>query len=413
MPRPDRQAISKAAASAALVAFAELLRGEGIRVTTAQLQAAADALGVVDPADRTDAHRALRCTLLVDRGQEAEFDRAFAAFWNGEVSLGAQGEARAEEAVSAGDPTEAPHGKEVAEGLAVGAEEGGAEGAEDSGVVGVRYSAEERLRSLDFREYGPEDLARASRMIRELGRRLPLRLSRRTERSRHGYAIDRRATLRAAMRTGGHPLELARRRRRLAYRRLVFVIDISGSMEEYARPLFLFAQAACRASRRVEVFAFGTRLTRLTRELTGPEADAALARAGAAIPDWAGGTRIGENLRRLNSEWGSRGITRGAAVVIFSDGWERGGVETLREEMRRLHRAAHTLVWVNPLAGDPGYEPLAAGMAAALEEVDVFLPAHNMRSLEALATVLGELHGNRGRSRQNARLRENPPRVAA
>lgn len=394
---PDPHETAKAAVSAALVAFADLLRERDVQVSLAQLQTAASALAVVDPSDRTDAYCALRCTLLTDHARERDFAEAFAAFWDGLIPLDTP--AASSDAEPQPDrPEDGPSGDEMRAALG-GADAAGEEphAEREPGTVGIRFSREERLRSLDFRDYSPEDLARASQLIRELGRLLPLRLSRRLERARHGDAIDRRATLHLAMRTEGHPLRLARRRRRLAPRRLVFVIDVSGSMEPYARPLFMFAQAACRASRRVEVFAFGTRLTRLTHELTGPEPGEALVRAGAAIPDWAGGTRIGDNLERLNSEWGSRGITRGAVVVIFSDGWERGGVETLREQMRRLHRAAHTLVWANPLAGDPDYEPLAAGMAAALQEVDVFLPVHNVRSLETLAAVIAEVGtpGNR------------------
>jgi uncharacterized protein with von Willebrand factor type A (vWA) domain len=152
----------------------------------------------------------------------------------------------------------------------------------------------------------------------------------------------------------------------------------------------MFLQAAGQASREVEAFAFGTQLTRLTDELAGRRPDAALGRVAGAVPDWAGGTRIGNNLKRLNDVWGRRGLTRGALVVIVSDGWERGDVELLRTQMERLKRAAHRVIWVNPLAGDPAYEPLAAGMATALPYVDVFMPGHNLRSLEALAAVLSE-----------------------
>jgi uncharacterized protein with von Willebrand factor type A (vWA) domain len=205
------------------------------------------------------------------------------------------------------------------------------------------------------------------------------------------------------MRTEGHPVQLHWRRSSTRPRKLVFVVDVSGSMEDYVRPLMMFLQAARRASGEAEAFAYGTRLTRVTDELAGRYPDAALERVSRAVPDWAGGTRIADNLKRLNDVWGRRGLTRGAVVTIVSDGWERGDLDLLDRQMGRLHRAAATLVWVNPLAGDPGYEPLAAGMVTALPHVDVFLPGHNLRSLESLVTVLDEV-GGPSRAR-NARRR--------
>jgi uncharacterized protein with von Willebrand factor type A (vWA) domain len=161
--------------------------------------------------------------------------------------------------------------------------------------------------------------------------------------------------------------------------------------------MVMFMQAAVRAGRRVEAFTFGTRLTRVTCELEGRSPDRALAAATRVVRDWAGGTRIGDNLKLLNEDWGRRGLTRGAVVVVVSDGWERGDVEQMVREMRRLGRMAHTLVWVNPLAGEPGYQPLAQGMAAALPYIDHFLPGHNLNSLTALAEVLESLPTRRRR----------------
>jgi uncharacterized protein with von Willebrand factor type A (vWA) domain len=166
-------------------------------------------------------------------------------------------------------------------------------------------------------------------------------------------------------------------------------------MEPYARAMTMFLQAAVRAGRHVEAFTFGTRLTRLTPYLVGRDPDRALERAAAAVPDWAGGTRIGENLKAFNDVWGRRALTRGAVVVIASDGWERGDPALLDSEMARLHRAAHTVVWVNPLAGGEGYRPLVAGMAAALPHIDLFLPGHNLKALEALADALDAIPARR------------------
>jgi uncharacterized protein with von Willebrand factor type A (vWA) domain len=169
-------------------------------------------------------------------------------------------------------------------------------------------------------------------------------------------------------------------------------------MEPYARAMVMFLQAAVQSGRHVEGFTFGTRLTRLTPHLVGRDPDRALRSAARAVPDWAGGTRIGENLKAFNDIWGRRALTRGAVVVIASDGWERGDPALLGQEMARLQRAAHSVVWVNPLAGAEGYRPLVAGMATALPYVDRFLPGHNLRALETLAGVLEEL-APRGQSR--------------
>jgi uncharacterized protein with von Willebrand factor type A (vWA) domain len=172
---------------------------------------------------------------------------------------------------------------------------------------------------------------------------------------------------------------------------LVLLVDVSGSMEPYARALTRFAHAAVASRKRgqVEVFAVGTRVTRITRELATHDPDQALRRAADAVTDWAGGTRLGEGLRRFNDRWGVRGIGRGAVVVILSDGWDRGDPEVLGAELARLHRVAYRVVWVNPLKATPGYAPLARGMAAALPHVDEFVEGHSVASLEALAEVVG------------------------
>ena len=188
-------------------------------------------------------------------------------------------------------------------------------------------------------------------------------------------------------------------------RKLIFLVDVSGSMEPYARATVMFLQAAAGPGRNVEAFAFGTRLTRITRQLESRHPDRALRSAATAVPDWAGGTRIGHNLAAFNAQWGRRGLSRGATVVVVSDGWDRGDLGTLRTAMERLRRAAHSIVWVNPVAGHPGYEPLARGMAAALPFVDVLLPGHNLCSIEAMAELLERLPAERQQS-----LRRPAPR---
>jgi len=218
--------------------------------------------------------------------------------------------------------------------------------------------------------------------------RAATRRSRRRRPARTGDHHDLRRTARAAMRTGGEPVRVARTRNRERTRRLVLLLDVSGSMEPYARVMIRFAHAAVVGRAHVEVFALGTRLTRLTRHLGTHDVDDAVAAATATVADWSGGTRLGTTITEFNQSWGIRGMARGATVVILSDGWDRGDPGEMTEAMARLHRAAHRVVWVNPLKAGPGYEPTARGMAAALPHVDDFLEGHCLRSLSALADAV-------------------------
>lgn len=370
-----------------VVAFGRALRAEGVTAGAARVRTATEALAVVDVTAREEVYWALRGALVSRREEIARFDELFASFWQRPQPVAASRPAVPEPEPA--DDGGAPAGEPAA---AEGPGDG-LPGEDDPGAArsGVAWSADERLAELDFREYGPDELARAHRLVERIGLSMPRRRSRRLEAAGAGRALDHRRTLRRAIATGGHPLGRSWRRPRTVVRKLVFVVDVSGSMEPYARAMLMFLHAAVRSSGKVEAFSFGTRLTRLTPHLAERDPDAALRSAARAVPDWAGGTRIGENLRAFNERWGRRGAIRGATVVIASDGWERGDVALLAEQMAFIHRAAHRVVWVNPLAGDPDYEPLAAGMAAALPHVDVFLPGHNLRSLEALAEVLAAL----------------------
>jgi uncharacterized protein len=245
-------------------------------------------------------------------------------------------------------------------------------------------SRTELLREKSFAECTAAELEELAALVRFP---VPLRLARRTAPARRG-APDLRRTLRHSFRTGGDPLERAWRERRRRPRRLVLLLDVSGSMADYSRALLLFAHAALRSERRWEAFVFGTRLTRVTRELREGRPDEALERAAATVFDWSGGTRIGESLKAFLDEFGHRSLARGALVVVCSDGLEVGDPELLREQAARLSRLAHRVVWLNPLLADPAYEPLARGMAAALPHVDEFRSGHNLASLEALADSL-------------------------
>jgi len=244
-------------------------------------------------------------------------------------------------------------------------------------------SRQELLRTKSFAELTREELAEVAALMSRLRLTVPLRRTRRRESARAG-APDLRRTLRRSFRTGGEPVERVWRGRRRRQRRLVLLLDVSGSMADYSRALVLFAHAALRADTRWEAFCFGTRLTRITRALAGADAKEALRRAAAEVVDWSGGTRIGDAVRELTRT----NVVRGAVVVICSDGLDVGDPELLREEMARLSRLAYRIVWLNPLKEDPAYEPLARGMQTALPHVDAFLSGHNLASLEAVALAL-------------------------
>jgi uncharacterized protein with von Willebrand factor type A (vWA) domain len=367
-----------------VVRFGRALRQEGAEVGPGRVRDALVALESVGVESRESAYWALRCTLISRAEHVAPFDAAFESFWGDapEPDVPEQPGAGARE-----EPGEVSMDLPDEEG---GIGQGEGDEGEEAIEQGAAWSASERLRQLDFASYTQEELRDARPLVERIARAAPRRRSRRLEPAHDGRTLDKRLTMRAAMRTDGYPIERAWRRRRVVRRRLVFLVDVSGSMEPYARATLMFLQAAVGPGRKVEAFTFGTRLTRVTPQLVHGDPDAALRAAAEVVPDWAGGTRIGDNLRAFNERWGS-GVARGAAVVVVSDGWERGDPRLLEKEIERIGRAAHTLVWVNPLAGEPGYEPLVQGMAAALPHIDVFLPGHNLASFETLAEVLESL----------------------
>jgi uncharacterized protein with von Willebrand factor type A (vWA) domain len=245
----------------------------------------------------------------------------------------------------------------------------------------------EMLKEKSFSRCSREELSQLAELMSRIELTVPRRRTRRREPARSGTP-DLRRTLRRSFRTGGEPLERAWRRRRKRPRRLVLLLDVSGSMDAYSRALVMFAHAALRSDKRWEAFCFGTRLTRVTRQLEGADPDAALARAASEVLDWDGGTRIGDSLKRFLDEYGHSGLARGAVVVLCSDGLEVGDPELLGEQMARLHRLAYRVVWLNPLQEDPAYEPLARGMRAALPHVDHFASGHSLASLEEVGAAL-------------------------
>jgi uncharacterized protein len=369
------------AATAALVSFVGALRQEGLVVPVGATVVFARAVAAVGSTDRSSLYWAGRATLITRPEEVATFDRVFRTFWGDAPRTPAPG-GPIEVRLLLDDDTDQP--EEPAPDATVSPE------GEDGQVISVRFSPREVLRDKDFAAYTPDELVEARRLMAQLRLSGSERRSRRHRPSSAGRGRpDLRATMRQAVRTGGEPRRLHRLAPGTRPRRVVLLCDVSGSMEPYSRALLHFAHSAVVARRGVEAFALGTRLTRLTRELSSHDPDAAVAAASAAVADWSGGTRLGDGLARFNDEWGVPGMARGAVVVILSDGWDRGDPDRLAEQMARLSRVAHRLVWVNPLKATPDYQPLARGMAAALPYVDEFVAGHSLASLQDLAEVIG------------------------
>ena len=346
--------------------------------------------------------RTARVAFVSGHEQVPAFDAVFGAVFDGLADpADARGDPTAPPAAAPGRPDAPPAGARPAAAAAPLLEAAGralvaaaADARDDGGAAPGRQavlaaaSPEERLRTTRLDRLTPEELALARRLMGRLAVAPPLRRTRRARRGRHGERLDVRATLRRSRRSAGDPVRLARRRRRRRPRRLVLLLDVSGSMEPYARAYLQLLQGAVGGAR-AEAFVFATRLTRLTRALAGRSPQAALDRAAAAAPDWAGGTRIGEALRAFNDRHGRRGLARGAVVVVVSDGWERDDPALVGREMARLARLAHRIVWVNPRRAAAGYAPLAGGMAAALPHVDAFLSGHTLAALDDVLDAIG------------------------
>ena len=253
------------------------------------------------------------------------------------------------------------------------------------------YSASEAFQTKDFQDFSQDELAEAKRLMAGLRWSLPYHKSRRLEPARHGRRLDARKVVRKSLKYGGVPIELAWRKRKMKPRPLVLICDISGSMDLYSRLLLQFMHSMENGLRYVETFVFGTRLTRITHELKNKNVDDSLENVSKIVKDWSGGTKIGESLETFNLKWARRVMGHGAVVIVISDGWDRGSVDTLRREMARLQRLSFRMIWLNPLLGLPDYQPLTVGIQAALEYVDDFLPAHNFRSLQQLGMLLASI----------------------
>ena len=364
---------------AVLVGFARALRAAGVDAGPDRVQVFLRALDPLRPGVRSDVYWAGRLTLCASQDDLERYERVFAAYFEGAP---VHGRSR----VTPPRLRAAVHGTDPAPGRTTQAE--------DALATPALASRTEVLRHRDFAGLTVAEREQLRRLLAAFTLHGETRRTARRRPARHGD-VDPRRTVRELLRLGGEPARPRLHARTERPRRIVLLVDVSGSMSPYADALLRFAHAAVRGGR-TEVFTIGTRLTRVTRELAHRDPEAALTAVAAAVPDWRGGTRLGELLRAFLDRWGQRGMARGAVVVVLSDGWERGDPALLAGQMRRLHRLAHRVVWANPRKARPGYAPLAAGMAAALPSVDAFVEGHSLAALERLAAVVRGAERDRG-----------------
>lgn len=361
------------------VAFARVLRGAGLDAPLDSVIVFVNAIEQLGLENRDDVYWAAHSTLVRRHEDTPIFDRAFAVFWDQRIALNKlEGEP---ETISmtllVDDENEKNNNDETAEPI------------DDENTITLRFSSIETLREKDFAEYNDAELREAEQFMSRLRLAGPPKKSLRLVKANcHGARHDIRRTMRASLQHDGEPIERYWREPSTRLRRLVVLLDISGSMEPYARALLRFMHAAVVGRQRVEAFTFGTRLTRITKELTSRDPDKALAQTSTQVSDWSGGTRLGECLRTFNDHWGIGGMARGSIFVVLSDGWDRGDPEVLAEQMRRLNRVVFRMIWVNPLKVSPGYAPLARGMAAALPYIDDFVEGHSLDALQHLTEVI-------------------------
>jgi uncharacterized protein with von Willebrand factor type A (vWA) domain len=363
-----------------LLVFGRLLRALGLDVHMGRMLDVLKALQFVDIGSRAEVYHTCRSLLVHQRQDLDTFDRAFEVFWNRPDAVSRQ-QGRIKDHRDSPPALGSTSGVELVGDAADGAEGGGA----------LRtWSAASALAVKDFAEFTADELAVAQAALNRLAWNPGARRTRRWIRGR-GPRIDLRRALAGSMRTGGDVIRLPRRKRRVRRRPIVLICDVSGSMERYSRMLLHFSHALGRRHVRVEVFVFSTTLTRITNELRTRGLDAAVAGAARAVPDWSGGTRIGDALRTLHQRWMRRVLHGGPVVLLISDGWDRGDPALLREQVARLQRSCHRLIWLNPLIGTADYAPLTRGLQAALPYVDDFLPARTLTNLVDLSIHLNSI----------------------
>jgi uncharacterized protein with von Willebrand factor type A (vWA) domain len=376
-------------------ALTQRLHAAGLPVTPARTADFARALALMRPDSRRRLYWTARAVYVTDRHQSAAFDAVFAEVFGGlapepfEPDRMQNSSAPADEhtppgaSATAGAVGEGSWGSQPARG-------GNDHDGRETEVPLALASDDERLSTKSFDALQPHELAQLYGLMSRLRLETPIRRTRRYRRGRRGQRIDMRRTLRGSLRTGGDPIRLARRQRRVTRRRLVILCDISGSMEPYARAYLQFLTCAAGSGPNAEAFVFATRLTRLTRALSSRRPERAIQRAAAAAPDWSSGTRIGDALKAFNDLHGRRGMARGAVVVILSDGWERGDPKLVGREMRRLSRLAHRIVWVNPRVAANEFTPRAGGMVAALPYCDALVSGHSFEALGEVVAAIGD-----------------------
>jgi uncharacterized protein with von Willebrand factor type A (vWA) domain len=358
-----------------LAAFAVAVRAAGVAVTMDRTQAYLRAVSLLGAGDRSAVYWAGRATLCANADELDRYDGVFDAWFSGKPPVSA---------------ARRPPPARVSHQAPLDDDASGRDGDSDAPEAMVRAAASsaEVLRHRDIAELSRADRARLARLFAQLRPQPPVRLSARRRRSVRGE-VDGRRTLRRQLRNGGEPSTLEFRDRTTCARRVVVLVDVSGSMGPYADSLLRWAHTLTSVNRaHTEVFTIGTRLTRVTRAMRLRDGDAAVVAAGDAVPDWSGGTRLGEVMQAFLDRWGQRGVARGAVVVIMSDGWERGDSALLREQMRRLHRLAHRVVWVNPHQGKDGYLPVQGGIVAAMPYIDDFVAGHSMATFEQALEVV-------------------------
>jgi len=389
-----------------LLLFGRVLRGVGIDVNPGRMIDLVSALGLIDIGRRSDFYHAARSLLVHRRDDLARFDVAFDLFWQHRDPL-ARPSARVIGELPSRPQLFAPPlpGRPSAE-----TKESSSD-TPPSIEARMTYSDHEILRRKDFGDMTPAELTAVRSMMQQIIWRVSERRTRRLRPGR-GALVDLRRTVRRNLRYGGELLDWAEREPKVKPRPLVIIADVSGSMERYTRLLLLFTYGLAQTfGQKVEAFVFSTRLTRITRQLEQRNLDRALADVARAVPDWSGGTRIGEALHSFNFDWGRRVLGHGALTLVISDGWDRGDISMLGEEIARLQRNSRRLIWLNPLLGAPDYEPLTRGIQAALPFIDDFLPVHNLDSLEALARHLSALSERRPERRQQTSLRRGALRT--
>ncbi|MCL2581397.1 MAG: VWA domain-containing protein [Streptosporangiales bacterium] len=364
-----------------MAGFGYELRGAGVSVGTGDVLTYVAAASVLDPSDLVDLYWAGRATLISRREDLGTYDRVFREYFLGEDS---PARSWIELNLTAVPETEAP--------FVVPSVDPGDAGSDDTDEqsLGLVASGLDTLKHRSFAACTPEELAALRRIMARIRLTPPRRRTRRRRPgATSGRVIDVRAMARETMRAHGEPPELYFRRRKYKLRPLILILDVSGSMAGYSRHLLQFAHTARHAAARVEVFCFGTRLTRVTRDLNPRRPDAALERAAESVVDWDGGTRIGESLDTFIRRYGRGGLARGAVVVICSDGLDRGSPEVLSSAMERLHRLCYRIVWMNPHAGHvKDFQPSTLGMMVAAPHADLLLSGHDLASLEELADLL-------------------------